>query len=478
MSKKSYQRLGWRKAKVPITKQYARRRKIGKAFVRTASKFVASGVPKQKAEVFLKSFLRTYGARYGAEALADQFATWGATRLQEYVGKRLVQSIQSPTLDVYSDTLSVPSISQTTLAKYTGSKWNPNSKTIKISFQSGKRPSRANFNCGKQNGVNKKVYLDTIRQTSITDAQRQAFTVSTGYNQKKQFMFDSGYTSFNIAGLASIFNFTGLTAPATSNQRVYANVHKMLSEIKITNINKYLPTYLKIHFFRYQQQEIPYLSLLGSCCNSVVTTQDSQEAMPFMYQLQPSVTVASTRAEVKVDPKTPGIMSAPEWKSQCEIVKSFSVKLNAGDILNLNHTHLCGSGIRLDKLFGEWINPTTSNTIPLTYGVMFEMYGPSVDAYRSTDNRIRYLGTGPGYLTFEFKRSITGALPPTSTSTENHDATYGGFDSVHFGIRVFQNETTIHRSTASKVLNWDEGSTAITIPVMSDLAEQDAGIIN
>lgn len=474
-------RVGWRvhrKPRVPSALATARRRKVGKTFVKGAKRIIDSKAPKQTAEKFLKYFLKTYGARYGAEALADEFASWGATKLNAYIGGRLAEAIDTPSLDIYGNENASPSVSYKDMTKYTGSKWNPNSKTIKISFATGQKVSRANYNCGKQNGIAKKVTFDSLRSSTLTDTNRTAFTVATGYNQKKQFMFNSSYTSFNLDYMSTLFDLGSTVAPISSNQRVYANVHQLQTKIRICNINKYLPVKMKIHFFTYEQLEVNYLSIISKCSNAILGTQDP-EAMPEMYQLSTATPDPTIRRDIKVDPNSPGILASPSWKAHNNIVKTFSVKMNAGDICELTHNHSCGSGIRLDKLYGEYISATTSNTIPTTYGILFEMNGVEVDGYISGEPSRRYLGTSPCNVTFEFKRAITGALPPRD-DINSRDSVVGGYSTRFFGIRVFQNETTPHLAVASgaKVKNWDEGNPALILPIMADLTEQDAGRIS
>lgn len=448
-----------------------------------AKKTANKNMPPQKLKKFLEAYLKGVAIKYGGNGIAQVIAQWGAQELSVKLGEAYAGAIEAPKHEIFGSVDTVPLLTSETMRRLTGQQGLYSSKKHVVRLKTGQPPTRANMMMSKLYGINNLCHFDTIRDNTISDSERQSLTVTAGFNQKTQFMFASNLTGYNLSEFDGIFGVSDDNPLVTRQQTAYANIQYMRTIMKITNINKFLPIKLKIHLITYQQQDISYDSFLPSCCNIDLVNQLTL-GMPVNNQL--TVASASTyKDQVSVDPLSNGILSSAEWKGQMEILHTISQKIPAGDILEFDWKHFCGPGVRLDKLYGEVKNSSTNAIGPIAYGFLFEMVGVPVEGYRADDATIRYLGTGPGALSFEFRRTMLGSNIPLFTTSDAASA-YGGKTSSVYGMRVFTKDITRHHTVASatRIKNFSPAdivstagtSSQIVIPIMSQALSEDVGV--
>lgn len=439
-----------------------------------------SAIKKGYLTNYLKSIAQQYGTRYGINEILGPMTNWADKGIRVYVGKRLAEVIEGPVSDYMSGD-SVPATTEQSITKIKRAGYSFDSRVHRINFACGNRPSKKIIQTGKINGTTKRVLSDT---TKGTYAQREHFSVQTGFNQKLQFNFKNQFdTVTNLVMWDQLIPDAFTTAAEAYKQSVYAHVHHFDTEVTVTNINKYLPCYLKIILFRLDADGlIAPQDILGECCNASLTSQSSK-GMPYVSQLSTYVS-NSAGNNVIVDPTTNGVLSAPYWKDKCEVVKTFVKKLAPQDILNFKYTHYCGSGIRVDALASLYFEePVTDFTqvLPMGYSIMYELWGPQVEAVRADGEQIRFIGSGPAAATFEFKRSYTASRPDKSTTFLS--ATGGGWVNFPTAISVYT-EDIAPAATTDKIVNYSAGnivagtgtSLEINIPVITDNAVNYEGI--
>lgn len=463
-----------------ISRVVAQNQKVGKAFKKTMKKMVVKNVPPEKLKNYIEKYLQSTAKRSNLKGIAEVVAAWGATQLAVKVGNAYARAVEAPDSEVFGATEVVPLLHNENERLSRGNNHIVGGKVYTVNVDTGQTPTRSNRAMGRLYGLTNKNFFDTKRQ-AISDAQRSSMTLSCGFNQKTQAVFSTICTAYSINELNTIFDITDDFPNVTRQQVAYANIQRMRHEINIANINKYLPSIIKVYIIKYKQQATSYETLVSSCSNAALAAQDVM-AMPRMNQLTVPV-ISSFQNSVQVDPLSNGILGSPRWKSQCEIVHTFKKKLNAGDKLNIIHDHYCGPGVRLDKLFGEARSAVNNLVNPSAYGLMFELVGVPVEGYRADNTAIRYLGTGLGFLSFEFRRSMLGSNIPQRDAAAEAAATIGGFNSAGFGVRIYTKEITTHLDVVNRIVNFSPSaivsapgtSAQLIIPIMADATPEDAG---
>ena len=147
---------------------------------------------------------------------------------------------------------------------------------------------------------------------------------------------------------------------------------------------------------------------------TLLTTQ-TDGAMPHTYQLNVPSSQNFLGTKVFVDPRTAGIKVSDKFKAANEIVETKTVRLSAGDHIELNYIHNFGRGIRLDKLHGLREDGSTVPSFPYTYTLMVEAFGEKVECYNAALPNAIYKGTCVGTLAFEFSRRVEGISDSRNT---------------------------------------------------------------
>jgi hypothetical protein len=327
----------------------------------------------------------------------------------------------------------------------------------------------------KTNGrVNVKT-VDTTELYHLDDAARSNLTKVAGIGRKTQQLINSNLFGWTFQDLRTYFSMTTYDTSNIREQVAYGAVTKLNSKMTITNLNKYVPTYIKVNLVRNKVVGSDPINSYRGCINSVDTIQ-VDGAMPLYIQQGsiPAETILGQR--VFVDPKSKGIKSSEIFKAGFEIVESKQFKLAAGDRLKINYDHLCGSGVRLDKLHGIERDSSFSDKHPVTYLAMIETWGEEVDAYLTLDASRVIKATAPTSIQFETSKTIYGVMPSESALQLQNSSGYKGYLSESFAIKLYSKSPLV--TTTRRYYDFHSNlGTVYKVPVMSDAVEQSAGQI-
>lgn len=96
-----------------------------------------------------------------------------------------------------------------------------------------------------------------------------------------------------------------------------------------------------------------------------------------------------------------------------------------------------GSGVRID-LLSEIMNSVRSgidDEVPIGLYPIWEAQGREVDCINTTDKTLRYTGTAPGGLQWEFKKDVK--LNLASVDGAYQGTLFGGFVNTDYGFRIY-----------------------------------------
>lgn len=447
----------------------------------TFSKMVKKQLPPEKVGRYVDTLVEQSLRHFGGERAAAAAAILGSRRFGAYVKGKYAQALDAPLGDLMGKSSSIPVHGYLDTKMLSGANRLFASKKHLIYFNAGEKPTKPVRDLQKLcGGTSANIY--STREL-LLDSSRSELTSKWGFNRKHQAMF-VGLSHMSLTDIDSVFSFSGVGSSTREQQRVYGNTLNLNFQWTISNINKYLPVNVKIYILKQVSFAENTDQALSQATNLTISppTQD-QGAMPVYNQLTSFVS-GTHKSSVDVDPRSNGVLSSDTFKSSFEVQKVFKKKLSAGDILEFNYKHSTGPGIRIDKLNGLWEDPDVVNTMPLTYVPLFEFSGPQVEAYQANDNNIRHVGTGPGAVSFEFRKGLYGVQRPLSYLST--DATTGGYEDSKFGIRVFDKSINKTKGTTSQIFNKDYSqivpaggtplASEIVIPIMSDEVETDIGV--
>lgn len=459
-----------------VEKKRHARRLIGTWFKLQLGKRLPPNEVKAKLEKFMFQVARKYGGEHAALVLN----ALGAKKLSARVGNMYASIIDAPPDEYLGKTSSIPAVSTEKLISLTGGNDIYRSKVHRIIFTAGDYSTKAVKAAAKLNGINTWNHQDSIR-TTLSDVDRASLIYSTGFNQKCQMTMGESFF-WSVDDLYDIMDLASLSDRTNAEQVLYANILNLKTNIKITNLNKYLPMIIKIHMVKFSDPANNYRDLIQLTTNSDITTPtQGVNTMPVWNQLTVSAN-SSMGDYVYVDPKSNGIMSSNEWKAKCEIVRTFTKQIDSGDILDFNYIHRCGPGARVDKIAGAWRASDSSTIQPVTYVPLIEFYGPLVEGYRADNAVYRWLGTGPGAIAFEYKKSLVAANEHTETRVYN-DGTSGGMLANRIGMRVYTRDivrkdatTRIKNVSYSNIVTSAGTSSQLIIPLMVDEVAANASV--
>lgn len=462
----------------PVTNKQARARRTTEKMLKSlAQKQLPPKKFQRYVELLISTSMKNHGGRVGAALLG----ALGSERIAAQAGKVYANMIQAPEGDFMGTENLVPAISEESTRMLSGSNRAYFSTIHKTKFYAGQEPTRVNYRLGRTNGVSKLCIADTLRN-GLDTTTRQALTLHTGFNQKMQAFMDTDYFGFNFKNISDEFDLTSVDDPVGTQQTAYGALHNLTTKMKITNINKYLPVNVKIYLVKYMDFSRAWESLVDSCSNiTLVPATQVPNAMPVYNQVGFQVSDAIS-SSVLVDPLSNGVLSAGEFKGQCEIVRTFKKKLSSGDIWEFNYVHECGPGIRLDRMRGYQKDSVVLDKFPITYAVMVEFWGPQVEGYRADSSAIRYLGTGPATLNFESRKEITGVNTSLGYDDAANTGTNKGYLSRKWYTRVFTKDVKPHADN-DRIVNYNFSdivagsgtSSQLIIPIMSGFTQEDVG---
>ena len=377
----------------------------------------------------------------------------------------------------------IPTSTGLTTSMISGKNGLYTAKVHKVHFECGNKAGSWMRSLKKTNGVHKKVVYDTIKRLGLDAPGRMDLVKQVGINQKMQLAVSNTNFGFTQAEIVNLFSMLTFQNSSYANQRVYGAISKLSSEAVITSLNKYVPTYVKVSLVRLDTLDTAWLSAFTEGINTFITAQDNG-AMPVLYQQNALSLTGDLGASVTVDPITPGIRASDKIKNSFDIIASKTVKLYAGDRLELSYDHHSGPGVRLDKIHGAFTDGSTDAFSPVTYSLMIESWGETVDAHRyvmnATDPISVIKATCPHSLQFEFKKKVEGMNVDLNSLEAQDDGLTNGWLDTSFATRIYSDKPieldTVQRYNQNySFMNLANTTTGYVVPVMSDADITKAG---
>jgi len=313
----------------------------------------------------------------------------------------------------------------------------------KTKFHVGRPTSRSIINAGKQNGSRKFNYSDTM--TDIQDAVgRSTLSIIPGFNRKGIISFDAkSYWSY--ADLFTFFPFTTYVRPTTKSQRSYLLTKYFGTKTKVMNQNKYTNVKIKVNWVRQLLTGQTPVAQMSDCFNGVLPVITSPENNMIPYNLQMEAKEASgTRLYCSIDPVDGSLSKAPNYRESFDVVNTMTKTLKPGDIWEIDYCHYTGPGLILEDMWDKYTDRAddqgfNENAAAFYYPV-FEMVGPQVEAFESTDTfgLQSYIGTAPCAVHFEFSKY--GEIVENSRNIEtapNTTVNEGGMKANRWAIKTY-----------------------------------------
>lgn len=347
----------------------------------------------------------------------------------------------------------------------------------KVDF--GYKPSGWLKDVIKDNGFSTSEVHDTTIDVPM-GATREELTKDFGFNRKLQWLIPVDWFGFDTDLLNSLTYESSYDTSRTATQTAYAGISNLRSYSQITNMNRYVPMYLKVSLVGFKNGSTPRDTFLDACANTftgdpAVWTQ-VEGAMPVVNQMSQRVN-GTSGPYVYVDPHSSGVKGANNWKENARIVASKTFKLSAGDHLEIEYDHRSGSGIRLDKLFGYRNSSVYNAATPVTFMLLIEAHGEMVELVNTAGTQVMK-GTCIGSIQTEFKTFIQGAGSQRDVQTAiNTSGTRKGYLYKHYPVKVYSNSLNDTTDISVKRFNlaYNELGTSYSIPIMSDADSMDAG---
>lgn len=412
---------------------------------------------------------------FGKTAYARDLIRRFATPVTLEVGKAAVKMAQGVVNGVVQpEGVDTPiSISHESMNRY-NQKAAVVGKTHKINFTAGESKGKWLSRLTKLTGVAELVNLDTQVNLPLTSSTRSDLTFETGANRKSQILISPDYTCMTLGHLNTMFSLSAKDTNQVKDEIVYGGIPSVKSEITITSLNKYLPTYVKVTLLNPLRLKEVWNNNWFNCVNSNLTSQNNG-ALPLYYQMDNPEIGREKFRRLEVDPATNGIKSSAAWKTSFDVIATKTVKLDAGDMLKVTYEHLFKSGVRLDTAYAL-VKDGYPTTMPLTYMMMVEFWGKEVDAYEVGVPANVIKCTLPSVIQFEFKRKYTHVRASTDIADVNTSTnTWTNLNNT--AVRVFSNSKLEPFDPAQR--RWSDSYINMginyVVPIMSDTTQQDAG---
>jgi hypothetical protein len=317
----------------------------------------------------------------------------------------------------------------------------------KTTFRSGKRPTGSLLALAKSEGTVYKKCHDSKIEFRLP-ADRNTLTWGAGFNSKTYCMLPE-YSLFTWNDLMNFIHTadsdigTGGQAKNPNKKiKTLASVLSTSSQFMFYNQSNVLPALMKIHVVKLKESEAlqdpgttpanvgkAYMLLAGARGENTGQKFDGVPAYyahnPFALEIGSDAALRrTTRAEFPVSLKLQSLMVSDFFREQCDVVKTFSQRLEPGDFWNFRHIHSYGPGIDLAMANMKGNENTgqddtdirqTTGDLPVTYAFIVETYGYMCEGIMRTDtnNYDQYLGTSPTFITQEFKTAIHYVLDST-----------------------------------------------------------------
>jgi len=330
----------------------------------------------------------------------------------------------------------------------------------------GRPTTRAIWNVVKQNGLSRLVLFDTKYMTSanIYDMTPIMKDITSGFNQRR-FTVLPPSTYINGQDLLTV---TGIvpesTVQAAKSQRAYASILDATTELQFHNQSAHYSANVKVHLVKaLKEGELALQTIQQNIEDQVLNdslTVAKPCALPLWQQFSTAIVEASLD-EAKVNRtyqlawlqslKGKGMSDSSYFRDNYEIVKTTSIKLPPGDVLNYRHTHCFGPGIDVGTLCDVDSTQWRLNE-PASYFYIVEQYGVETCELNYTysgTNTTSYLGRPNTLLAYEVRKTIRYANPEKTGN--DFDVTGVATSPVH--MRVWDSDSNITSGVNEKEFN-------------------------
>lgn len=255
--------------------------------------------------------------------------------------------------------------------------------------------------------------------------ERRAQTnLVVGFNQKTWTAFDPGiFPTYRDIYLEFINVAPGYGTPQKKKERVYGMALSARTSFKFSNSNSYFPVKLKLHLISHRNEYfVSESEILKEFVSNSPTSQEANR-LPIRYQyggivnqLDHSDCNVSRRAQLTM---------APGFRDNFQIAHTLTKTLKPNDVWTAHFDESYGPGLDL----GEIRSRGSLNT-PLHFSLIVEMTGVECEGIQQEvtppdpeslfnptyGNPYKelgtYIGSSPGEVNFEFKKSITYVQSP------------------------------------------------------------------
>ena len=413
------------------------------------------------------------------EPMKPRGVPWNHTNTYKDLSDRVDPDQTYTTQNVTIGFVSSPS-NETTKAPHTyheeTKKAKPNTKTLAYGSQpmlvhrkhltTGRPTTRAIWNVVKGNGLTRLVLFDTKYTTAaniyeITPAMKD---IVSGFNQRR-FTVLPPATYINGQDLLTVIgNETATTTQAAKSQRAYASILDATTELQFHNQSAHYSATVKVHLVKaLKNGELALETIQQDIENQVLNDSISVGdpcALPLWQQFSNAI-VESSVDEAKVNRtymlgwlqslKGKGPNDSSYFRDNYEIVKTTSITLPPGDVLNYRHTHCFGPGIDVGTLCDADATQWRLNE-PASYFYIVEQYGYETCELNFTyagSNTTSYLGRPNTNIAWEVRKSIRYANPESIGNA--FDTTGVQTSPVH--MRVWDSDSNVTAGPAEKEFN-------------------------
>lgn len=369
--------------------------------------------------------------------------------------------------------VSIPSFSSGEVRRISGKNSLYTAREHTLSFKAGNSAGKWMREMAKTRSITKEIISDTLSDYQLTSPSRANLVKSVGAGRKLQSIVYPELFGETIQRVNTEFSVSALDSTTAYEQTLYGAISSLTSKMTLTSLNRYIPMYVRVLLVKNKVTVNDAVGTFADCYNLTTAAQDNG-SMPLEAQSTNPNTVPGFTREVSVDPKTPGVKSAENWKNGFDVVYSKTKKLYAGDRLKFTYEHLFGSGVNISKVHGMIKESDDYNSqTQMTYSLMLEVWGEEVDVLEiSSGNVIK--ATAPFAFQMEFSKGMKGIQADLTK-----DSTAGvlrGYPVNKYAVKAYSKNLV---STVAKRWNDSYSNLGVTysVPVMSDAVEQDGGRI-
>lgn len=316
----------------------------------------------------------------------------------------------------------------------------------KTSFTCGQPPTRSVVDNNRQHGTKKLVWYDTMVQVYDNVSDRESLVSNTGFNQKQYVWFQEDAevnqrvpSYWTLNDMDEIFGMSDVDQTGIDNYNItsYINTHHFGTKATITNINTYLKLKVKCYWVSCSVTNRPAYDALKACFNGTTALQEDG-AIPKSYQLT-SQNTSGMRNTVGVDPQLGSLGKSDSFLNDFKVIKTMSKTLMPGDDWIIDHKFETGPGLRYDKLIGmeQGTDSDYDPFMSMFYMPIFEIQGTMVECIDSQNSNVRYSGTAPGSVMFQFKKYAEYGLRPKSQTGA------GIYPNLGVNFRLFLDSPTL-----------------------------------